>query len=51
MRRRIDVAFDFLERVAERPDQLPDEAVLFLMDPGEVASAVTKERPSSAQGA
>jgi len=44
MRRRIDTAFEFLERVAERPDRFPDEAVLFLMDPGEVASAVTKER-------
>lgn len=44
MRRRIDTAFEFLERVAEHPDRFPDEAVLFLMDPGEVASAVTKER-------
>ena len=44
MRRRIDTAFEFLERVAERPDRFPDEAVLFLMDPGEVASAVTRER-------
>lgn len=44
MRRRIDTAFAFLERVANRPDRFPDEAVLFLMDPGEVASAVTRER-------
>ncbi len=44
MRRRIDTAFEFLERVAEHPDRFPDEAVLFLMEPAEVASAVTKER-------
>lgn len=44
MRRRIDTAFAFLNRVADRPDRFPDEAVLFLMDPGEVASAVTRER-------
>ncbi len=44
MRRRIDTAFEFLERVAEHPDRFPDEAVLFLLDPAEVASAVTKER-------
>ncbi len=44
MRRRIDTAFEFLERVAEHPDRFPDEAVLFLMDPGEIASALTKER-------
>src|SRR2546430_778670 len=44
MRRRIDTAFEFLGRVAEHPDRFPDEAVLFLMDPGEIASALTKER-------
>lgn len=44
MGRRIDTAFGFLERVLSRPDRFPDEAVLFLMDPGQVASAVTRER-------
>ncbi len=44
MRRRIDTAFEFIGRVAEHPDRFPDEAVLFLMEPAEVASAVTKER-------
>ncbi len=44
MRRRIDTAFEFLRRVAEHPDRFPDEAVLSLMDPGEIASALTKER-------
>ncbi len=44
MRRRIDTAFEFLGRVAEHSDRFPDEAVLFLMDPGEIASALTKER-------
>ena len=44
MRRRIDTAFEFLGRVAEHPDRFPDEAVLFLMDPGEIDSALTKER-------
>src|SRR6267378_24437 len=44
MRRRIDTAFEFLRRVAEHPDRFPDQAVLFLMDPGEIASAITKER-------
>src|SRR2546423_9982949 len=44
MRRRIDTAFEFLGRVADYPDRFPDEAVLFLMDPGEIASALTKER-------
>src|SRR5438552_8633355 len=44
MRRRIDTAFEFLVRVADHPDRFPDEAVLFLMDPGEIASALTKER-------
>ena len=44
MRRRIDTAFEFLGRVAEHPDRFPDEAVLFLMDPSEIASALTKER-------
>src|SRR2546430_17149290 len=44
MRRRIDTAFEFLRRAAEHPDRFPDEAVLFLMDPGEIASALTKER-------
>ena len=44
IRRRIDIAFEFIERVAEHPDRFPDEAVLFLSDPAEVASAITKER-------
>ncbi len=44
MQRRIDTAFEFVERVIEHPDQFPDEAVLFLMHPAEVASAITKER-------
>lgn len=44
MRRRIDEAFAFVERVVEDPDRYPDEAVLFLLDPAEIASAVTKER-------
>src|SRR5437879_8001166 len=44
MRRRIDTAFEFLGRVAEHPDRFPDEAVLFLMDPGEIASAFTRVR-------
>src|SRR5438445_13352015 len=44
MRRRIDTAFEFLGRVADHPDRFPDEAVLFLMDPGEIASALTRER-------
>jgi predicted transcriptional regulator len=44
MRRRIDSAFEFLERVAEHPERFPDDAVLFLLDPAEVASAITKER-------
>ncbi|SRR5712691_593551 len=44
MRRRIDTAFEFLQRVTEHPDRFPDQAVLFLMDPGEIASAITKER-------
>ena len=44
MRRRIDTAFEFLGRVADHPDRFPDQAVLFLMDPSEIASALTKER-------
>ena len=44
MRRRIDTAFEFLRRVADHPDRFPDQAVLFLMDPGEIGSALTKER-------
>ena len=44
MRRRIDAAFEFVGRVVERPDRFPDEAVLFLMNPAEVASVLTKER-------
>ncbi len=44
MQHRIDVAFEFVGRVVERPDRFPDEAVLFLMDPAEVASVITKER-------
>ena len=44
MQRRIDEAFAFVERVVEHPDRYPDEAILFLLDPAEVASAVTKER-------
>jgi len=44
MRRKIDTAFEFLGRVADHPDRFPDQAVLFLMDPGEIASALTKER-------
>ena len=44
MRRRIDTAFEFLGRVADHPERFPDEAVLFLLDPSEVASVMTKER-------
>ncbi len=44
MRRRIDEAFAFVGRVLEHPDRFPDEAVLFLMDPAQIASVVTKER-------
>lgn len=44
MQRRIDEAFAFVERVVEHPDRYPDEAILFLLDPAEIASAVTKER-------
>lgn len=44
MRRRIDTAFEFLGRVAEHPERFPDEAVLFLLEPSEVASVMTKER-------
>ena len=44
MRRRIDTAFEFLGRVAEHPERFPDEAVLFLLEPSEVASVITKER-------
>lgn len=44
MRRRIDIAFEFVERVAKQPERFPDEAVLFLTDPSDVASAITKER-------
>ena len=42
--RRIDAAFDFITRVLEHPERYPDEAILFLMDPAEIASVVTKER-------
>ena len=44
MRRRIDTAFEFLGRVADHPERFPDEAVLFLLEPSEVASVMTKER-------
>src|SRR5881396_3002888 len=44
IRRRIDEAFAFVERVMEHPERYPDEAILFLMDPSEIASVVTKER-------
>lgn len=44
MRRRIDEAFAFVGRVMEHPERYPDEAVLFLLDPSEIASVVTKER-------
>lgn len=44
MRRRIDEAFACVERVMEHPERYPDEAILFLMDPSEIASVVTKER-------
>ena len=44
IRRRIDTAFEFLGRVADHPDRFPDQAVLFLMDPGEISAALTKER-------
>ena len=44
MRGRIDAAFDFVGRVLQHPERYPDEAVLFLMDPAEVASVMTKER-------
>lgn len=42
--RRIDAAFDFIDRVLKHPERYPDEAILFLMDPAEIASVVTKER-------
>ena len=44
MRQRIDAAFEFIERVREHPERYPDEAVLFLLDPAEVSSVLTKER-------
>ena len=44
MKRRIDDAFAFVDRVVKRPDRYPDQAILFLLDPAEIASAVTKER-------
>lgn len=44
MERRIENAFDFIRRVTEHPERFPDEAILFLMDPQEIASVVTKER-------
>src|SRR5947208_5350119 len=44
IRRRIDEAFAFVERVMEHPERYPDEAILFLIDPSEIASVVTKER-------
>ncbi len=44
MRRRIDAVFEFIERVQEHPERYPDEAVLFLLDPAEVSSVLTKER-------
>src|SRR5207244_12111972 len=44
IRRRIDEAFAFVERVMEHPERYPDEAILFLMEPSEIASVVTKER-------
>ncbi len=44
MQRRIDAAFDFIQRVRAHPGRYPDEAVLFLMDPQEIASVITKER-------
>ncbi|HEY5605878.1 MAG TPA: hypothetical protein VIL45_05075, partial [Thermoplasmata archaeon] len=44
MRRRIDAVFEFIDRVRKHPERYPDEAVLFLLEPAEVASAFTKER-------
>lgn len=44
MQRRINAAFDFIQRVLRHPDRYPDEAILFLMDPREIASIVTRER-------
>lgn len=44
MRRRIEAAFDFVDRVRKHPERYSDEAVLFLLEPAEVASALTKER-------
>ncbi|HYS72416.1 MAG TPA: hypothetical protein VEO96_00320 [Thermoplasmata archaeon] len=38
MRCRIDAAFEFVGWVVERPDRFPDKAVLFLVDPTEVAA-------------
>lgn len=44
MQRRIDAVFEFIDRVRKHPERYPDEAVLFLLEPAEVASALTKER-------
>lgn len=44
MQRRIDEAFAFVGRVMQHPERYPDEAVLFLLNPSEIASVVTKER-------
>jgi predicted transcriptional regulator len=44
MEQKIVDAFEFIRRVTEHPERFPDTAVLFLTDPGEVASVVTKQR-------
>lgn len=44
MRRRVDAAFRFIERILENPEQYPDKTVVLLMDPQEIASILTKER-------
>jgi len=44
MRRRIASAFGFIGRVMEHPDRYPNRAVVFLLQPQEVASVVTSNR-------
>ncbi len=44
MERKIEDAFAFIRRVTEHPERFPETAILFLMDPEEIASVITKER-------